>query len=121
MILEDSQIVQKQVAKIGCIQDLQTVLIGFVDELAFAFCKHIGLTFIEFSGCQAFIFPAIDKRGHISGRPLFFIDIFGFDNLFDETNLIICIQDRKIRFQSNKFRVNTQDLRSNGVERAQPG
>ena len=51
---------------------------------------------------------------------LLLVNIFGFDNLFEKANLIVCIKNSEVGFQADEFGVDTQDFRGNGMEGAKP-
>ncbi len=69
---------------------------------------------------QRTVFPPVNDPRQHPRRPALFVNILGSDQLLHQPLLIIGIQNRKSRLQTNQFRMATQQFCANRMERAQP-
>ena len=102
---ENRQRMQEKVAKIHCVQNLEAMLVKFVQFGALAVGECIRFCFGDLVVSHCLVLPAVHECCHHTGRPTLFVDIFSADQLFEESDLIIGIEDREIRLQSYELGV----------------
>ncbi len=117
---EQRQAMQQQVAEIGRVQGFQALLIGLIQRFAASIGEFERVRVRELVGRLAAIFPAVDHRGEHPRRPAFFVQSGGLNDLFEQPKLVVGVENREIRLQSDHFGVAAQDLRTDGMESAEP-
>ena len=111
---------QQQIAEISGIQNLQPVLIDFI-QLPDAPVGDIpGLGHTDLVRREAAVLETLDRGMDGAGRPALVVDLLGLDDLLHQPDLVVLIQDREIRLQTDQFCVPAQHPRGNRVERADP-
>ena len=60
-----------------------------------------------------------DPRQH-PRRPALCVNALGLDQLFQQADLIICVQNREIGFQPDQFGMAAQQFNADRMERAKP-
>ena len=120
ILLEDRDHVEQQVSEIGGVQLDQAGLVLGVKFNAFAV---IGAAFGDgdiFRRPGA-VFPAVDDAGEHPGGPALVVDIGSRDELLEQADLIVGVEDREVRFQTDEFSMTAQQLDADRVEGAEPG
>ncbi len=120
VFLEQANAFEQEIAEIGGVQCFEPGLIVLVDLLALAIGKEPGIGRGDVLGQQAAIFPAIHHGRELAGRPAFLVDVFGGEQLLDQTDLVVGVQNREIGAQADQFGVATDQPRADGVEGAKP-
>ena len=120
MLLKDAQSFEQQIAEIDRVQNFQPRLIGCIEFATFAIGKIMRFACWHFVGCQAAVFPTVDVTGELSCGPAFFVEVFRFDKLLEQADLIVGVEDGEVGAQTGEFRVAAQHLRADGVEGAEP-
>ena len=118
---QDRQHVQQKIAKITGVECFQPLLILCVEQPAFAIGKPFTLSRVNICRYKALVFPLINQPAERFWRPALFVQLIGSDKLFDETELIIHIQNCEVALQSHQFGMTAQHLCADGVECAEPG
>src|SRR5690606_28466920 len=95
-------------------------LVFGIERTAFAIAVACGFSGRNPGRNQAPIFPAVDEACELAGRPAFFIDAMGFDQLFEEPNLIVSIEDREAGLEPGQFGVFAEYLDTYRMEGAEP-
>ena len=67
------------------------------------------------------ILPAVDLARQRARRPTFVVDILGLQNLLEQPDLVVGVEDREIRLQTDEFGMPAQDFRADRMKRAHPG
>ena len=111
---------QQQVAEVAGVQHLQALLVEPVERLALVVGELGALGRRQLVRSPAAVLPVIDQAGQHLGRPSLGIDVFGFQHLFQEPFLIVCVEDGVVRLQPDQLGMTTKDLGRHGMERAQP-
>ena len=120
MFLEQAQAFEQQIAEIGSVEFLEPFLVGGIELRALAIGKREGLALGHFVRGQSAVLPVIDQSGELPCRPTVFVDPFGLDDLFEKTDLVIGIEDRKAGLEIDQFVVTTQDTNADGMKCAEP-
>ena len=120
MAAKQAQAFEKEVAEIGGVQDLQSVLIMGVERATLAVGEGLRLAGRHLVGHKAAVLPAIDLVGERTRRPALVIDVVGLQHLAQQADLVVRVEDREARFEPDEFRMTAQDLGRNRVERAEP-
>jgi hypothetical protein len=124
LLLEQFEIVQKQIAEIARVERQQTPLVHRV-EFGQASARQIddgvGVGFgAQLVGGEPAILPALDRRIHEARRPFLVVDVFGLQQLLHETDLVVLVEDREIGLEADKFGMAAQDARGKRMEGAEP-
>ena len=120
MRLEDCQHVQKQIAEIHRVQSQKAGLIGGVKLSKTAVCKITGLGRPHLVGHQSAILPALDHPAEKPHRPPFGVDVIGLHQLFEDTVLIVDIENGEVAAKADKISMAAQHPRGQGMEGAKP-
>ena len=72
------------------------------------------------SGNRPRFFQPSISVGELAGGPALFVDVFGFEQLLEQAQLIVVIENGKAGFEAREFIVVAQDLDADGVEGAEP-
>src|SRR5262245_14930435 len=70
--------------------------------------------------CKPAILPAIDETGELPRRPAFLIDAMRFDDLLEETDLVIVVKNGEAGLETGKLGMASQNLDADRVEGAEP-
>ena len=73
-----------------------------------------------FTGALTFVFLAINKPSGLTGRPLFLINILGLHDAFDQSNLIVTVDNLEILGQFGLGPMHAQQSMSQAVKGADP-
>ena len=92
---------QQQVTKVCRVQRLQPLLILCVQGDRAAIRKLTAIRHRNLVGRQTSVFPTLNDTGQHSCGPPLLIDMLRLEQLLQQANLIIHIEDREVRFQSN--------------------
>jgi len=71
--------------------------------------KTVGIARRNLLGAEAAVLPSLDLRQQQARRPAPLVDILRLQDLFEESDLIISIEDRKARFEPDRLGVPAQD------------
>src|SRR5215472_946359 len=69
---------------------------------------------------EATVLPIVDHRRKRARWPAFLVYPFGVDQLLDQPQLVVSVEDGKIRLEARQFRMPTQHLGADRMEGAQP-
>ena len=117
---EQADILQQKIAEVGGVERLQPLLIGDVKLLALAVGEARRFARRHLFRRQAAVLPAVEDHGENARRPAFLVELLGFQDLFDDADLVVDVQNREIRLQTDHFRVAPQDFHADRMESAQP-
>src|SRR5690606_1587694 len=120
MFAENTDAQHQQAAEICCVQRLQPIVIGSVEQTALAVAECPRITLRDFSRRQPLVLPAVDKPCHLPSGPALVIQAFCLDKLLDQSDLVISVEDREVRRKADQFRMPAQELDANRVKRAEP-
>ncbi|KPH85592.1 hypothetical protein GLUCOINTEAF2_0202119 [Komagataeibacter intermedius AF2] len=117
---QDFRHVQHEVAKVAGVYLPQALLVIGIDFGAPAIGEIRILRRRDGVGHQPAVLPSLDHAHYGLWRPALGIDTVGFENLFEQTQLVIGIKDGEAAGQPDIFRMAAQHARAQGMERAQP-
>ncbi len=120
VLAEQADTFQKKIAEVGGVECFETFLVRDVELLALAIGEAGGFAGRNLVGRQPAVFPAVQNHRKNARRPAFFVELFGFQYLLDEADLVVDVQNREIRLQADHFGVAAQDFHANRMERAHP-
>jgi hypothetical protein len=117
--LEDHHHVQQQIAEIAGVQLAQAGLIGGVEVHAPPVIGP-GLGRGDLVGGEGLVLPVVDDPGQHPRGPTFVVDILGGDELFEQPDLVVCVEDGEVRFQPHQLGMAAQQFHADRVEGAEP-
>ena len=119
VFLENRHHMQQQIAEIGGVQFDQAALI-LVIEFDTAMIKSPRIGGGHLRRGQSAVFPIVDDPGQQPGRPAFFINLVGLNQLLQQAQLIVCVQNGEVGFQPHQFSVAAQQFHADRMKRTQP-
>ncbi len=120
VLLEQPQVLQQEIAKVGGVQLFEPALIERVEIAPLTVGETESFAVRHAGRCEPAVLPAVDHGGEQSRRPTFLVDILRREQLLEQPDLIVGIEHREGRLEIDQLRVSTQNLHPNGVERPQP-
>ena len=121
ILTEDPDVFEQQVAEVGGVQDLQAVLVGLVELLPATIGELRRFGGRDVLGQPAAVLPVVHQAGEMAGRPALFIEVFHFDELLDQPDLVVRVQNGEVGFEADQLGVPPQDTRTDRVKGAEPG
>ena len=118
---EQTDIFDQEVAEIGSVEHLQPLLIGDVELLAAPAREARGLAVGHLFRRQPAVLPAIDQTREHARRPALLVDALGGEQLLEQPDLVVDIEDGKIRLEAHHLGVPAQNLHPDRMEGAEPG
>ena len=120
VLAEQRQIVQQQIAEIGRVYGRETLLIIAIECDGAPVGPVSGVARRNLVGHQAAILPALDNAEQGPRRPAPLVDIRRRDDLFQQTELVVGVENREARREADRLGVAAQDARGERVKRAEP-
>ncbi len=120
LLAEQPDALEQQIAEVGGVEDFQPLLKRLVELEPPAVGEHRGLAGRYLLRRQAAILPAVDQHRQHARRPALLVDVLGFQNLLQETDLVVDVQNGEIGFQPDHLGVPAQNLHADRVEGAEP-
>ena len=117
---ENTKHMKQQITKIDSVQCNKAGLIAFIKRPNTAIGNITCLGKPHFFWRQTTVFPPRNHTAKHPRWPAFRINIFGFHQLFQQSDLIIGIENGKIRPQTHKIGMAAQHFRSKRMKRAKP-
>ena len=88
---------QQQLCKIYQAPLMADLFISLIDSLMRDLKKVVARRHLM--STPTLIFLTVDKPGRLPRRPFFFIDVLGFHDAFDQTHLIVTVDNLKVLWQ----------------------
>ncbi len=111
---------EEKVTEIARVESLQSRLVEAVHMRALT----VGVTFvldcIQIIGVEPAVLPPVDQSGKLAGGPAFLVDIALDDQCFQRTKLVVGIDNREVRLQTDQLGVAAEHLCADGMECPQP-
>ncbi len=120
MLAEQPDVLEKQIAEIGGVENFESLLIGRVELAALAVAEHRGFARRHLRRRQPSVLPAVDQSGQHPRRPALVVDIFRLQQLFEQPDLVVDIEHGEVGFQLHQFGMEAQDAAADGMEGAEP-
>src|SRR5215813_13548139 len=101
MLAEQANAFDQQVAEVDRVERLEPLLIGRIELLALVACEARRLAVGYLVGREAAVLPTIDELREHPRRPALLVDAFGLQELLEQPDLVVDIEDRKVRLEPN--------------------
>src|SRR5205814_353251 len=80
-----------------------------------------GLAGVDLRGSPAAVLPAVNEAGELARGPALLVQVRGLDELLHDTQLVVGVEDGKVRLEADQLGVDAQHPCGDRVERAEPG
>ena len=118
---EDIEHVQQQIAEVAGVQRLQPLLVGSVKLRAAAVGVAFVLHRIKIAGVEPAVLPPVDQPGELACGPTLLVQLRLGNQCLEQPQLVVRVDDREVRLQTDQLRVAAQHLRTDRVEGTEPG
>lgn len=111
---------QEQIAKVAAVEGAQARL---VDGVNFGgdFGQRVGAgALVDFIGREGAVFPTLNDVLNGTGGEACVVDVIVEQHAFDQTLLVVVIENGELRGEADDFRMAAQELGADGVEGAHP-
>ena len=120
VLAEQPQAFEQQIAEIAGVEILEPRLIGGIKLRPLAVSKRERFALRNFVRRQSAVFPAIDQARELACGPAILVDPRRLDHLLQEPDLIVVVENREARLQTDEFGVAAENFDADGMERAEP-
>ena len=121
MLAEDDEHVEQEVAEVAGVERSKPVLILGVKLGAAAGGEGFGFAGVDLAGSPAAVLPAVDEPGELPRGPALLVEIGGLDELFEDSKLVVGVEDREVGLQAHQLGMASKHSRRHRVEGAEPG
>ena len=112
---------EQEVAEIGSVERLEARLVIVIELAALAIGIIGAVGRRDVLGQQASVLPGVEHARKLAGRPPLFVDIFRFQQLLDDADLVVGVENGELRLEIDQFGMLAQDAGRDRVEGAHPG